>query len=83
MHEYTLIKRLLFSRPLQNLLAVIVMALSIAAAVNVLLLANGLHGAMVQASRPFPMLMGAKGSPNQLVLNTVFLKDQPIGNFSS
>ena len=82
MHEYTLIKRLLLSRPLQNLLAVIVMALSIAAAVNVLLLANGLHGAMVQASRPFPMLMGAKGSPNQLVLNTVFLKDQPIGNFS-
>lgn len=81
-HEYTLIKRLLLSRPLQNLLAVIVMALSIAAAVNVLLLANGLHGAMVQASRPFPMLMGAKGSPNQLVLNTVFLKDQPIGNFS-
>ena len=81
MHEYTLIKRLLLSRPLQNLLAVLVMALSIAAAVNVLLLANGLHGAMVQASRPFPMLMGAKGRPNQLVLNTVFLKDQPSGNF--
>lgn len=82
MHEYTLIKRLLLSRPLQNLLAVLVMALSIAAAVNVMLLAEGMHGAMVQASKPFPMLMGAKGSPNQLVLNTVFLKDQPVGNFS-
>lgn len=82
MHEYTLIKRLLLSRPLQNLLAVLVMALSIAAAVNVMLLAEGLHGAMVQAAKPFPMLMGAKGSPNQLVLNTVFLKDQPVGNFS-
>lgn len=81
MHEYTLIRRLLLSRPLQNLLAVLVMALSIAAAVNVLLLAEGLHSAMVQAARPFPMLMGVKGSPNQLVLNTVFLKDQPIGNF--
>lgn len=82
MHEYTLIKRLLLSRPLQNLLAVLVMALSIAAAANVMLLAEGIHGAMVQASKPFPMLMGAKGSPNQLVLNTVFLKDQPVGNFS-
>lgn len=82
MHEYTLIKRLLLSRPLQNLLAALVMALSIATAANVMLLAEGIHGAMVQASQPFPMLMGAKGSPNQLVLNTVFLKDQPVGNFS-
>lgn len=82
MHEYTLIKRLLLSRPLQNLLAALVMALSIATAANVMLLAEGIHGAMVQASKPFPMLMGAKGSPNQLVLNTVFLKDQPVGNFS-
>ena len=73
---------MLLSRPLQNLLAVLVMALSIAAAANVMLLAEGIHGAMVQASKPFPMLMGAKGSPNQLVLNTVFLKDQPVGNFS-
>ncbi len=82
MHEYTLIKRLLLSRPLQNLLAALVMALSIATAANVMLLAEGIHGAMVQASKPFPMLMGAKGSPNQLVLNTVFLRDQPVGNFS-
>lgn len=82
MHEYTLIKRLLLSRPLQNLLAALVMALGIATAANVMLLAEGIHGAMVQASKPFPMLMGAKGSPNQLVLNTVFLKDQPVGNFS-
>jgi len=81
-HEYTLIKRLLLSRPLQNLLAALVMALSIATAANVMLLAEGIHGAMVQASKPFPMLMGAKGSPNQLVLNTVFLRDQPVGNFS-
>lgn len=62
MHEYTLIKRLLLSRPLQNLLAALVMALSIATAANVMLLAEGIHGAMVQASKPFPMLMGAKGS---------------------
>lgn len=41
----------------------------------------GLHDSLVQAGKNFPMVMGAKGSPNQLVLNTVFLKDQPIGNF--
>ena len=29
---------------------------------------------------PFPILAGAKGSAYQLVLNTVFLRDRPVGN---
>ena len=82
LNDWLLIRRLLAGRPLQNALAALVMAVSVALAVGTLLVAGGLHGGMVQAAKPFPMLMGAKGSPNQLVLNSVFLKDQPVGNFS-
>lgn len=82
MSEFLLIRRLLEGRPLQNILAILVMAVSVALSVGMLLLSEGLHGSIVQAGKSFPMIMGAKGSPNQLVLNSVFLKDQPIGNFS-
>lgn len=82
MSKILIIRRLLAGRPLQNLLAIIVMAASVALSVGMLLMSAGLHDSLVQAGKNFPMVMGAKGSPNQLVLNTVFLKDQPIGNFS-
>lgn len=80
MNEALLVRRLLAGKKLQNILAAAVMALCVALAVSVLLLAAGLHGGLTQATRPFPLLLGAKGSPNQLVLNSVFLKDQPVGN---
>ena len=74
-------KRLIY-KPLQNSLAVTVMAFSIALALLGLLLSEGLHKAIVTAVEPFPLVLGVKGSPNQLLLNTIFLKDVPIGNFS-
>ncbi len=80
MNEALLVRRLLTGKKLQSILAVTVMGLCVALAVSVLLLAAGLHGGMTRATQPFPMLVGAKGSPNQLVLNCVFLKDQPVGN---
>ena len=82
MSKIQLLRRLLAGRKLQHSLAVFVMACSVALAVCVLLLAEGLHSGITQAGKPFPLLMGAKGSPNQLVLNSVFLKDQPVGNIS-
>lgn len=80
MNNGLLVRRLLAGKKLQNILAAAVMALCVALAISVLLLAAGLHSSLTQAAKPFPMLMGAKGSPNQLVLNSVFLKDQPVGN---
>lgn len=82
MNKNSLVWRLLLGKKLQNGLVACIMALGVALAITVLLLADGVHGSMVQAAKPFPLLMGAKGSPNQLVLNSVFLKDQPVGNFS-
>ncbi len=81
MSDLVLVRRLFASKPLQNLLAVLVMAASIAVAVSILLLSEGIYSGLVRAAQPFPLLAGAKGSPNQLVLNSVFLQDQPIGNF--
>ncbi|MCD8163776.1 MAG: ABC transporter permease [Synergistaceae bacterium] len=80
MSDLLLLRRFLIYRWMQNSLAAAVMAVSIALSVVILLLAEGLHGGLVRAANPFPMLMGAKGSPNQLVLNGVFLQDQPICN---
>ena len=82
MSDFALIKKFFLHRWVQNSLAVAVTAISIALAVATMLLSEGLHGGLVRASEPFPMLMGAKGSPNQLVLNCVFLQDSPIGNIA-
>ncbi|MGM9568802.1 MAG: ABC transporter permease [Phascolarctobacterium sp.] len=82
MSKNLLVMRLLLGKKLQNSIVAIIMALGVALAIVVLLFANGVHESMVQAAKPFPLLMGAKGSPNQLVLNSIFLKDQPVGNIS-
>lgn len=80
MNKTLLVWRLLMGKKLQNLLVTLIMALGMALAVTVLLLSEGMHAGMVRAAQPFPLLMGAKGSANQLVLNSIFLKDQPVGN---
>lgn len=82
MNKLTLLRRLLCGRALQNCVAVLVMAASVALAVTVLLLSSGLHSSITRAGQPFPLLMGAKGSPNQMVLSSIFLKDEPVGNIS-
>ncbi|MDR1943950.1 MAG: ABC transporter permease, partial [Synergistaceae bacterium] len=57
-----------------------VIAVSSALAVALFLLVQGLRGGLTRAVEPFDLIIGAKGSPYQLVLNTVFLRDVPIGN---
>lgn len=80
MNKFVLVQRLLAGRLLQNSLAIFVMSCCVAMTICILLLSAGLHSSLISAGEPFPMLLGAKGSPNQLVLNSVFLKDQPVGN---
>ena len=64
MNKNLLVWRLLVGKRLQNSVVAIIMALGVALSVLVLLLAAGVHEGMVQAAKPFPLLMGAKGSPN-------------------
>jgi len=72
--------RSLCRRPLQNILVTFVMSLSLALAVLLILLGNGIRQGIITAVEPFPLVAGVKGSPNQLLLNTVFLKDLPMDN---
>jgi putative ABC transport system permease protein len=72
--------RHLRSRPFQTVSAVAVLALSSALAVMLFILARGFRDGLIRAVEPFDLIVGAKGSPYQLVLNTVLLRDVPIGN---
>jgi putative ABC transport system permease protein len=72
--------RHLSSRPFQTISAVFVVALSSALAVMLFLLAQGLRDGLIRAVEPFDLIVGAKGSPYQIVLNTVLLQDVPVGN---
>jgi putative ABC transport system permease protein len=72
--------RHLSSRPFQTVAAAAVLALSSALAVILFLLAQGFRDGLIRAVEPFDLIVGAKGSPYQLVLNTVMLMDVPIGN---
>ncbi|MDO5667758.1 MAG: ABC transporter permease [Alcaligenaceae bacterium] len=75
-------KELLF-KPFQNLMLIALIALAIAASVFVVSLNQGLQKGLTIATEPFPQLIAAKGGSNQVVVNTVFLQDNPVGNVSA
>ena len=70
----------LWRRPLRYGLLILLTAVACALPVFVIQMAGGLYQGLNRPAAPFPILAGAKGSPYQLVLNTVFLRDRPIGN---
>lgn len=72
----------LWRRPLRYGILLLLMAIACALPVFVIQMAGGLYQGLNRAAAPFPILAGAKGSPYQLVINTVFLQDRPIGNIS-
>lgn len=67
-------------RFLPCLTLMIMIALAVGLSIFVLSLSQGIQKGLTKATAPFDLLVGAKGSDNQLVLNTVFLQDKPIGN---
>ncbi len=70
----------LLRRPLRHGVLFFLIAFASSLPVFILQLTGGLYNGINHAVEPFPILAGAKGSAYQLVLNTVFLKDKPIGN---
>lgn len=74
--------RNLLTKPVQSGLTVLIVGAALAILTLVTLLSAGTQEGLVRATEPFDLIVGAKGSPNQLVLNTVFLQDAPIGNVS-
>ncbi len=73
--------RNLLNRPVQTLVTIIVIALALALAVTVTHLNDALQRGIIRASDPFGVLVvGAKGSSQQLVLSTLLLQGAPVGN---
>lgn len=70
------------SRPIQSALTILIVAIGISLSLGVLLLSRGARDGIARASQAYDLIVGAKGSPIQLVLNTVFLQDIPVGNVS-
>ena len=60
----------------------LVVGLAVAQAAVVLLLARAIENGLVRASRPFELLVGAKGSPTQLIMNAILLQEAPVGKTS-
>ncbi|WP_119072529.1 ABC transporter permease [Aggregatilinea lenta] len=73
--------RNLRARPIQTAIPALVIGLALALSLAVAMLSDGAKEGIIQASDPFGvMVIGAKGSGQQLVLSSILLQDDPIGN---
>ena len=69
-------------RPLNTLLNVILLALGVAMIVVLLLFSAQVEDRLTRDSRGIDMVVGAKGSPLQLILSSIYQIDMPTGNIS-
>jgi len=67
-------------RPVLTAVTLALLGLAVAQETVVVLLARAFEAGLVRASRPFDLLVGAKGSPTPLLMSTVLLQDAPVGN---
>lgn len=72
--------RNMVSKPLNLLLSLLLLLLSVSLVTFVLQLSQQLNGQLGKNIAPFDMVIGAKGSPLQLVLSAVLHADAPTGN---
>ncbi len=72
--------RNMISKPLNLLLSLMLLLLSVSLVTFVLQLSQQLGGQLNKNIAPFDMVVGAKGSPLQLVLSSVLHIDAPTGN---
>ena len=69
-------------RPLNTLLNVILLALGVAMIVVLLLFSAQMEDRLTRDSRGIDMVVGAKGSPLQLILSSIYQIDMPTGNIA-
>jgi putative ABC transport system permease protein len=77
---FWLLWRNLRSRWGANTLTAVAVALAVALSLAVPMVLLGLRQGSEQAAQIFNLLVAAKGSPTQVVLNTIFLQESPVGN---
>ena len=69
-------------RPLSTLLNVLILALGIATIVVLLLVSDRIQHNLTRNAEGVDLVVGAKGSPLQLILSAVYHIDAPTGNIS-
>ena len=82
MTSLTLAWRYLWSRPLGALLNLLLLSLGLASISFLLLVSSQLHQALEKDLAGIDLVVGAKGSPMQLILCGVFHLDVPPGNIA-
>ena len=68
------------ARPLQTALSLILLSLGVATIVLLLLVVGQLEERMTRDARGIDLVVGAKGSPMQLILSGIYHLDAPTGN---
>lgn len=68
------------ARPLQTALSLILLSLGVATIVLLLLVVGQLEERMSRDARGIDLVVGAKGSPMQLILSGIYHLDAPTGN---
>ena len=76
----TLIRRSLSGRRVPSALTALAVALGVSVVVAVVLLGRGTREGFIAGASDYGLVVGAKGSPTQLVLNVVFRMDTPTPN---
>lgn len=81
LYDLSLSWRNLRTHPVQTSITVVVVGLAIALFVTVAVLGDAIRQGVIRASDPFGVLVvGAKGSGQQLVLSSILLQGIPVGN---
>ena len=70
------------AKPLSTVLNVVLLALGIAIITVLLLLSHQVENTLTRNSRGIDLVVGAKGSPLQIILSSVFHLDVPTGNIA-
>jgi putative ABC transport system permease protein len=83
MNALTLVAAQLGRRPLQTALGVVLLALGIGTLVFVVLLQGQLSRQLTRDAHGIDLVVGAKGSPLQLILSAVYHVDVPTGNIAA
>lgn len=82
MNLFILVWNYLKARPLNTVLNIVLLSLGIAVITILLLFNNQLEQKITQNSRGIDLVVGAKGSPLQLILCNIFHIDFPTGNIN-
>lgn len=82
MNTFELVKASLFARKLNSILSVILTALGTMLAVLIILFAGHIDSKMGKTAENIDFVIGAKGSPLQLILSSIYHVDIPTGNIS-